>query len=300
VRPTYNPPPRRHPHWPYDRECQPPRPPGRAPPGPLVPGTPPTGHSALNQGVPYQFQTASGDLLGNVLPLIADPGPAPVDGRTCALQALGRYLTEIPYRMRGNKGDPPAQPGQPPATAGLMLPAANFYLDDPDPEQDMVYPSIVCTGGTATKTRCGFTPEPDATTQDVYGVGTVVVPQWTHSEEITLHVYASQLANLRGLMSMVEQMLVPADGVGGVLLQLPDYYGEVARFTLAGTEWERDDGAIRNRRSAVHRVQLDFLVVRLVAYAPFVPVVTLDVETPAYADARTSSGQGDDVLPALP
>jgi hypothetical protein len=261
------------------------------PPQPLVPATVPTGHSQiLAQGAQYQFQTSSGTLLGNVLPLIADPGSAPVDGRTCALQALGRYLTEVPYRRRGNKVDPSAQPGLPPAASGL-LPPGNFYVDDPDPETDMVYPSITCAGGPVEKTPHGFTPNPDATTVDVYGAGTVVVPMWTHSEEVTLHVYASQLGLLRGLMSMVEQMLVPADGVGGTLLVMPDYYGETARFTLTGSEWERDDGAIRNRRSAVHKVRLDFNVVRLVAYALMTPNVTVDVETPAYASASTAEDE---------
>src|ERR1700691_5726896 len=135
VRPTYTPPPRRDPRWPYDRREQPPRPPGRMPPQPLVQGRPPTGHSQLNQGIPYQFQTASGQLLGNVLPLIADPGAAPVDGRTCALQALGRYLTEIDYRGRGNKGDLIAFPGSPTSITS-MLPAASFYVDEPG-DQDM-------------------------------------------------------------------------------------------------------------------------------------------------------------------
>jgi hypothetical protein len=267
------------------------------PPRPLVQGTPPTGHSQLNQGIPYQFQTPSGQLLGNVLPLIADPGPAPVDGRTCALQALGRYLTEIPYRRRGNKGDLVAFPGSPPSITST-LPAANFYVDEPG-DLDMVFPSIVCIGaGEAEKEGCG--QQPDETTTDVFGPGTVIVPLHTHSEQINLKIYGSELGELRGLVGMLEQMMVPADGVGSVLLRMPDYYDEVARFVLEGTEWPENPDAARNRRYAQQRVRLDFNVVRLIAYAPMTPVVTLDVETPAYADPRTAPGQGDDVLPAQP
>jgi hypothetical protein len=155
-------------------------------------------------------------------------------------------------------------------------------------------------GGEGERSRPGFTPEPDPTTQDTFGPGTVLVPQWTHSEDLQLKVYGSQLGNLRGLTSMVEQMLLPSDGLGSLLFQMPDYYGEVCRFSLVGTDWTENTDAVRNRRFTVHRVHLDFKVVRLVAYAPMMPSATVDVETPAFADARTSPGQGDDVLPALP
>jgi len=288
VRSTYDP-PRRRPRRPYDDPRQPPACPAKAPPPPLAPGRPPTGHSQLAAGTPYQFQTPDGRLLGNVLPLAADPGGSPVDGRTCALQALGRFLTEIPYRRRGAKGDPPAAPGQPPAI-DERLPAANFYVDEPDGEQDLLFPSIVCLGGEATRKTRGFTPEPDEATRDVYGQGTVVLPMSDHAEELRMKIYGSELGDLRGLAGMVEQMLVPSDGSGGVLLRMPDYFGEVARFTSAGTEWPENPDAVRNRRYAVHRLTLDFVVVRLVRYAPFLPSVSVDVEVPAYADPRVVPG----------
>jgi hypothetical protein len=220
-----------------------------------------------------------------------------VDGRTCALQALGRFLTENLYRRRGNAGDAPVASGQVPALA-LVLQPSNFFVDEPDGEQDMQFPSIVCLGGSAEMTTGSNEPTGDSV--DVYGVGTAVVPQWLHDETFTMKIYGTQLGELRGLVGGVTQLLQPAQGVQCVRLVLPDYYGEVARFTLVGAEWPEGADAARNRRYATLRIQLEFKVCRLVAYQAIVPVVQSDVETPAFASALTSPGQGDDDYPTNP
>jgi hypothetical protein len=223
----------------------------------------------------------NGSIVGNVLPLRADPGPAAKDGRTCALEALGRYLTENLYRRLGDASDPSPVPGQAPAKA-FSLPAANFYTDEPDPEQDMLFPSIVCVGS-GEADRWMSSGEPDTSSQDVWAPGTVLVPLWSHDEDVQLKVYGSQLASLRGLMGGLEQLLQPSNGIGGVRLMLPDYYNEVCRFMLYGTDWTPQLDAVRNRRYAVHRLHFDMKIVRLVAYAEIVPSVSVDTETPEFA-----------------
>jgi hypothetical protein len=295
MRPTYVP-PRCPPRWPFNRECQPPRPPGPPVPKPLAGPTAPTGHSQVTGAVsgsqyggeqPWQFALPGGTIVGNRLPLQIDPGPAAKDGRTCALEALGRYLTENVYRRLGDAVDPSPVPGQAPAKA-FSLPAANFYTDEPDPEQDMLFPSIAVAGGDAEKSKWLGGGEPDPESRDVWAPGTVLVPLWRHEEDLQLKVYGSQLASLRGLMGGVEQLLQPSNGVGSVRLVLPDYYNEVCRFFLVGTDWTPQLDAVRNRRYAVHRLHLDMKIVRLVAYAEMIPSVTVDTETPEFASPLTS------------
>lgn len=290
MRPTYVP-PRRPPLWPYNSARQPPRPPGPPPARPLVGPAAPAGHSQVTGAArgspiggeqPWQFRLPDGRIVGNRLPLQADPGPAAKDGRTCALEALGRYLTENLYRRLGDATDPSPVPGQAPAVP-FSVPPANFYTDEPDPEVDMLFPAIAVAGGDAEKTTWLGGGEPDPKSRDVWAPGTALVPLWRHEEDLQLKVYGSQLASLRGLMGGIEQLLQPSNGVGSVRLLLPDYYGEVCRFQLAGTDWTPQLDAVRNRRYAVHRLRFDVKIVRLVAYVEMLPSATVDTETPEFA-----------------
>ena len=237
--------------------CQPPLIPPKLPPRPLLTPQRATAHS-LVQGNP----------LGNVYPVRPDPGPSAVDARTAALRWLGRYLTENLYRRVGDAGGP-----------DIAQAVETFYVDEPDPEVDVVMPCLVFIGEERAEQE-DLWNQPDEATKDQIAPGTVLYPMWMHKELIDCQVWGSHKGMVRALAGGISQLLSPVEERVGMLILMPDYYNQVARFTLDGVTWGPDaaGGHIKNRRIAHVHVMLEVDVVRLVNYVGMLPTAVTDVE----------------------
>jgi hypothetical protein len=244
--------------------AQPPIPPGPQPTPILNPPQAPT-PAQLIQGTP----------IGQVFPGRGNPGNPPLDGRTAALRVLGAYLTGLVFCRPGQVGGNPVF---------FSIPPENFYEERPGPEEDLNFPSIACMNGDVTNRPRGMGPmRANAATKDVFGIGTVLVPQEEREEVIPLEVWSSQLPELRGMVAKLEQAFNPTAERQGFIVVMPDYYGQTARFMLERVEWP-DDGAVKNRRMCRLYVFVAFDVVRLVNYVETTVAAQADTEIPAYAN----------------
>jgi hypothetical protein len=268
----------------YSPAAQPPVPPVPLPPANLNPPQEPS-TSALLYGTPQD----------DSFPIRPDPGNPPLDGRTASLQELGRYLTGLVFCRVGPIG------GQP---IFFSIPLENFYVEEPGPEQDLEFPSMVVVGsesgidgdwGGGTASRIGGKVPLD-NTLNLFGYNTALVPQGEHEEVVELEVWSTEKPELRGIVAKLEQAFNPTQERSGVLLALPNYYFQTARFVHYGTRWPVE-GAVRNRRKAVLKIWMAFDVVELVNVSQMtISGGQVDVEIPQYADPRvavpTSSTRG--------
>jgi hypothetical protein len=246
--------------------AQPPTPPG---PLPTPIANPPQSPSIA--------QLLRGTPLANVFPGRPNPGNPPVDGRTCALRVLGQYLTGLVFCRQGQVGGNPVF---------FSVPETNFYEERPGPEEDLEFPSFAAMSGeTMTRLRGMGPMRAAANTRDLFGPGTVLVPQGEREEVIPIEVWSSQLPELRAMAAKLEQAFNPTAERQGFLLSMPDYYGQTARFMLERIEWP-DDGAVRNRRKCVLYVFVSFDVVRLTSYVESTIVAQLDTEIPEFASSQ--------------
>ena len=249
----------------------PPGPPDCSPKQPPVPPAPPPRRAKRAPQRPDPTSLiVGGASLGSAFPFRPDPGIPNIDGRTVSLSWLGRYLAHRTYARTGEVGASPVF---------FRFPEENFFVDPPGPENDLPYPAIACAGGESEDELIGFTPAADESTIDVYGQGTVAVPMYATMEKLRLQIWSSTLPEMRGLYEGVKESFSPTEGRTGIVVRLPDYYGQTARFTLTGSEWPTDPGSVRNRRWAFVSVTLEFDVTRLVRYARLIPQVVSDVQT---------------------
>lgn len=242
---------------------QPPTPPGPQP-TPIL--NPPIALTPAQQLV--------GTPIDNSFPRRPVSGIPAIDGRTCALKALGAYLTSLPYARVGQTGGLPVYFG---------IPAQNFFVDRPGPETDLPFPSIAATDGPSETKPRGLAPQPDYASQDVFGAGTVLFVHGEREEVIPLEIWSSNHPELRGIVATVEAAFQPTQERIGFLMQLPDYFGQTARFMYERTEWVEEADAVKNRRKAIVHVFMSYDIVRLVNYVPMTPQMTVDTETPKFA-----------------
>lgn len=246
--------------------AQPPVPPKRLPPSlPRGAGTQQSPDSLI----------VGGASLGRVFPYQGEPGIAPIDGRTVALRWLGSYLTSRLYARPGAWGEEPMP---------FRVPLANFFVEPPGPEEDLPFPSIAVIGVNAEEEPIGLTPTPDEQTTNVYGVGTVAVPMYSRDERVRLQVWSSELPELRGIVEGITQAFAPTEGRTGIVVRMPDYYGQTVRFTLLATDWPLEAAAVRNRRWAFVEVRMEYDVTRLVRFARISPQVQTNVELVGASD----------------
>jgi len=87
-------------------------------------------------------------------------------------------------------------------------------------------------------------------------------------------------------VAKLEQAFNPTQERSGILLALPNYYFQTARFVHYGTRWPVE-GAVRNRRKAVLKIWMAFDVVELINVSQMtISGGQVDVEIPQYADPR--------------
>lgn len=191
--------------------------------------------------------------IGNVYPPRTDAPNLPDKGaREHALRKFCDFLSCLPF-MRTMDG--PAQPfvvprdqifiNQPEAADsapnGRKTPWIAFLSSDSDDSADDSFlgPAVI-----------------DDDTADVYAPDTAVFWLGDHVEELQIEVVASGVAVRRAIVEGIKQVLRQSENGNILKLALPDYFDQVAQFTLVGTRYEEDQYAVLNRRRALIRVRL--------------------------------------------
>lgn len=198
-----------------------------------------------------------GRPFGDVYPPRQRPRLPDVGGRTAALRVLRRYVSELTFFKSAGHGRPPTP---------FRVPEDRFYIERPDPEVTVLYPSIVVLPGDGTYDVPGLTSYPFEASRDIHGKGTVLQVQSEWKEICNLRLTASSRAERRALVAGLEVAMVPTESFYGIRFRMPDYFGEVVCFTLNGAKYEDDDDAQRNRRFATIEMEMRFNVVALVNY----------------------------------
>ena len=229
---------------------------------------------------PSLLRRVGGALWGAVFP----PRPAPPapseDARTHALRALRDYVAEIVFQVPEGKAG---------ATAAYRVPKDRIFIEWPDDAATrQLMPSIEFLPGVAEHRFPGLTPTADESTIDVFGAGTVLVPQYEHVERIQIEVRAVHRSQRRLLLAALEQALQPSEDLGELRL-LTEHYGQPVRFSSVERQNFDDEDSGRGRRRGTLTVEMGIDVCRLVRAVPIrsiaVPadVVTSDQPLPEIA-----------------
>lgn len=206
--------------------------------------------------------------------------PRDVEGRTAALSTLFDYFCELTFYRTGGKGKAPYP---------FRLTRSECHIEWPENVENIHYPSIGVLAGDSDHDPIGLSPVVDESTKDRFGCGTALWRLWDYKEVLQLEVWASSRAERRALVEGLQQALSPSESVSNLRLLLPTYFNQRASYTLLGAI-RADDGAAKNRRRAVLRMELRYDVVRLARYAPmstFFTTQVVDADTPDNDPARS-------------
>jgi len=220
---------------------------------------------ALLQGTPW----------GVVFPSRPNPPPLAYDGRSVAMRTLRSYLTEIQFSRPGGRD---ARGNVLPAIP-FSIPERNIQIGWPDYEKEMEFPSLVFLHGQATYEPIGLTGYLDEDTKDKYGKGTVVAWMSEHTENFNIEIWANKRAELRAILAGIESSLSPTEQMYGLRFKMPDYYGQLVRFTVNNRQEFDEQDAAMNRRRARIEVEMAFHVVSLVNYTTVSPEVRVMTDT---------------------
>ena len=114
-------------------------------------------------------------------------------------------------------------------------------------------------------------------TVDVFAPGTALVRGSTYEETFILEAWASKQAERVALIAGMKQALFLDNKSYSIRLTLPDYFGMVAQFTLADSQYIDGDEVSRNRRRAHIFITLQVCEVFLTNVVPFRSTADLTV-----------------------
>jgi len=213
-------------------------------------------------------------LWGAVFPPRVPPPAPSEDARQHALEALADYVAEIVFVEPGGKA--------------LRIERSRIFVEQPDDANTaQLMPSIEFLPGVAEHNFPGLTPSADESTIDVFGPGTVLVPQYEHVERFQIEVRATTRAQRHMLLAGIEQAMQSSEDYGELRL-LTRYYGQPARFSTV--EGQVDDNAsmtgLRRRRATI-TVSMGIDVVKLVHAVPIISARSEVTVVPAGVDLPT-------------
>lgn len=190
------------------------------------------------------------------------------DARAAALDALRDYLAGVDVVFPNGR------------TA--HVPREDIFVtasDDAGGESDLHMPALGVAGGTGEdELPCLGPPEIDDETRGIAGPGTALAWIGEHRERFTLEVWANDADERDAVMRALRPAFRPSDATGSLVLPLPKYWGQLARFLLAGVQVVDDQDAARNRRRVMFMVDLDVAVVELVGAAKMRPRINVEFE----------------------
>lgn len=220
-----------------------------------------------------------GALWGDVVPEQVPPPMPHLDARQHAVAALLDYLALETFRIDDS----------PNAPKGFRIPRLHLLDEWPDDEKTLTFPTIVALPGEVTIIPHGLVNDVDESTRDVFAPGTSLLVTHEHQERFPLEVWATTRFERAAIVATLERTFDPTEERSGLLLELPRYFDQVARFTLEGSQKIDDPDAARRRRRARMTIRLEVEVVRLVAVSELEPsaeveVVSKDDPTPVTPD----------------
>lgn len=199
-------------------------------------------------------------LLGNPFADVFPPKPNPdlpsLDGRTVALRVLARYISELTFRLPGNKGSP--------QTTKYQIPYERIYVEQPDNVVKLVPPCIVFVPGAGTYNPVGLSTFIEEESFGKFGKGTALQVQSEYVETFTIECWADTKPLRRSMVAGLESALVPTETMYGVRFRMPDYFDQPVCFSLDGSMRPDDPDNVRNRRWGHLTVEMRFDMVRLV------------------------------------
>ncbi len=171
------------------------------------------------------------------------PVPLPThDARSFALAQLKRYVASIVFRR-------PMAPGEP--ARGFKVPVDQIFTYQPDDLVDAKVPSIAFLPGMGDHEIVGLGPAAvDESSGGRYGPGTWLIRLGEYTEQFTIEVLAAKHAIRRAMVAGLVATLRGGQASSALNLKLPDYYDQVATFTLGSSEYVDDPEVAKNRRRA--------------------------------------------------
>lgn len=202
-------------------------------------------------------------------PTLTPCHPDPQDARGAALDALRDYLAGIDIVY------PNGRTGQ--------LASDDIYVsasDDQGGQSALHLPALGIAGGQADDELIQVgPPEIDDDTWGIAGPGTALAWIGEHRERATLEIWATDDDERRAVMRALRRAFRPADGMGTLVLPLPKYWNQIARYQLGGMQVIDDADAARNRVRALLFVDFEVAVVELIGAVKMRPRVRLETET---------------------
>lgn len=207
---------------------------------------------------PAQFINST---LGTVWPPRAPQPLSSKDARTHALERFKLFISLLQFQREG-------APGQPPIP--FFLPLDNIHLAQPDDIADLHMPGIGIIPARGTNDAFNLGPPIiQEDTVDKFGPGTAVVRSSTYEETFILEVWAEKIAERVCLIAGLKEAMRLGDTSYSIRLTLPDYFGLVAQFALADSQYIDGDEVSRNRRRGHIFINLQVCEVFLTNVTPF-------------------------------
>jgi hypothetical protein len=204
----------------------------------------------------------------------APPYPAvslpDIDARTHALRALGRWCASLRY-MRTMRAPNPAQP--------FYIDLDRIFVEMPDAVEKLDFPAIAFLPGRGQYVTRGLGPAAIVeSTEGIAGTGTALLIPYDYQETFIVEGWGSKISERRSIVAAIETAIATYIGTTDLRLVLPDYFDQVATFTIVERENIDDLEVPRGRRRVHLFLQLTVPVVRLGRWPSLVgPFVDLTV-----------------------
>lgn len=231
----------------------------------------------LIQGFPF----------GDVNPPRERPHNLPIDGRTAGLKVLKRYIQELTFYRPDEEGKPPIP---------YRIPGENIYIEWPDYEQEIEFPSIVflATGSGSYEALGLAGVQVDETTRDEFGQGTVLQPIAEYVETFALEIWASKRSERRSILAGLEASLVPTEALYGIRFIMPEFYNQTALFTVMQSRRIDDADGARGRRRAQIDLEMRFTIVTPVNYNVLTPTIKVNTDVDLDTNIAIPDPNADD------
>lgn len=205
---------------------------------------------------------------GTVVPLRARPKLQDRDSRDAAMRRLRDFIALVVFQLTGDQAKP---------TYPFSIPKDNIFTDQPDDLEKLPQPGVGFVPARGTHVPFGLGPAVAMEhTRDLYGEGTVLVKQSEYVEQFTVEVWTDKIAMRRAILAGLKQLFRMSDASYALQLTLPNYYDQVASFTLDDSQPIDDDAAVRNRRRGHLYVELRVTDVSLVNYVELDPTIIVE------------------------
>lgn len=228
----------------------------------------------------------------------AAPPPPANDGRTAALNVLADFISELTFYRRGDDNKP---------TIAFQLPRDRIFVEAPDAEQEYrELPAMaLVASGEANYNSLGLGSSVDEDTYGKYAPATALTAQSDYREIVFIDILCKTKQERRAIREGLVHAMNPTEFMYGLRLRMPDYFNQVATYSL-NTSSTIDDAleAAKNRRSLRVSFELSFVEVRLVPFERLVPQFRLDVDTDEFEEEEAHvdvvGEEAEDDLPTEP